>query len=148
VHYLRHGASEGRPPTCKAQQIDRTDELALLAQSDLIDRSWYLEQYPDIRETGVDPVLHYLDQGASEGRSPSELFDTKWYLTHYPDVATTGLNPLVHFLLHGMSEGRRCNNRAQQAESSHEMKMIESLGLFDREWYLRRYPDVRAAGID
>ena len=31
----------------------------LLASSRLFDRDWYLDQYPDVRVAGVDPVKHY-----------------------------------------------------------------------------------------
>lgn len=31
---------------------------------------------------------------------------------------------------------------------SEQMRLIDDSGLFDREWYLKRYPDVLAAGMD
>ena len=58
-----------------------------VASSGLFDRNWYLDQYSDVRSAGIDPVLHYLDYGAREGRNPSAQFDTALYLSRYPDVA-------------------------------------------------------------
>jgi hypothetical protein len=72
----------------------------------LFDRDWYLARYPDVRSAGVDPVLHYLDWGAAEGRNPSPSFDTEWYASGNPDVRRAGLNPLVHYLRYGQREGR------------------------------------------
>ena len=46
----------------------------------LFDREWYLEQYPDVKESEFDPYDHYLQHGAAEGREPNALFDTDWYL--------------------------------------------------------------------
>ena len=89
----------------------------LIDASDLIDRSWYLARYPDVRAAGVDPLLHYLDYGAAEGRNPSALFDTEFYLRTNPDVQEGGANPLVHYLRHGRREGRVS---APQASSSIE----------------------------
>ena len=42
--------------------------------------------------------MHYLRQGANEGRDPHPLFDTDWYLERYPEVRGAGVNPLQHFL--------------------------------------------------
>ena len=78
----------------------------LLASSKLFDRDWYLGQYPDVRVADIDPVLHYLEHGASEGRNPSPLFDSDWYMQQNPDVRNAGINPLVHYLKHGAAEGR------------------------------------------
>jgi lipopolysaccharide biosynthesis protein/GT2 family glycosyltransferase len=148
VHYLRYGAAEGRQPRDPELRSKRTDELELITSSELFDRSWYLDQYPDVRASGSDPALHYLEQGASEGRNPSETFDTQWYLAQYPDVAAEGINPLVHYLRRGAREGRQFNDRARQQERSDQVALIASSDLFDRSWYLEQYPDVRASGAD
>jgi hypothetical protein len=79
----------------------------LIADSGWFDVDYYLGQNPDVRLTGVDPVTHYLEWGAAEGRNPSLRFDSDWYLDHYPDVFGAGVNPLVHYLECGMAEGRK-----------------------------------------
>lgn len=79
----------------------------LIADSGWFDVDYYLEQNPDVRLAGVDPVTHYLEWGAAEGRNPSLHFDGDSYLDHYPDVFGAGVNPLVHFLERGMAEGRK-----------------------------------------
>lgn len=76
----------------------------LLARSPLFDRKWYLSHNEDIARSGVDPLLHYLMYGASEGRSPSADFDGQRYLQANPDVAASGTNPLAHFLRSGAHE--------------------------------------------
>ena len=57
VHYLRHGAFEGRNPSRD------------------FDTNWYLAEYPDVAEEGANPLVHYLKWGAAEGRVPKPLFD-------------------------------------------------------------------------
>ena|GEM_PF-2838791 len=74
--------------------------------SRLFDREWYLEQNPDVNAAGMDPILHYIEFGASEGRDPSPSFSTYTYLLANPDVLAAGVNPLLHFILHGAKEGR------------------------------------------
>jgi hypothetical protein len=81
-------------------------DIALVGKSDLFDTVWYLSRYPDVAASGVDPVRHYLEIGAAEGRDPSAAFDTDWYLERNPDVVQAGMNPLVHYLRHGQAEWR------------------------------------------
>lgn len=83
------------------------NHLALMATSGLFDPDYYLETYEDVAKAGLDPLIHYVDFGAKEGRSPSALFDSQYYLKTNPDVADANFNPLLHFLLHGRDEGRR-----------------------------------------
>jgi GT2 family glycosyltransferase len=102
----------------------------VVTTSGLLDRDWYLENYPDIAAAGVDPARHYLRYGASEGRNPGPLFDTSWYLQQYPDVRVAGVNPLIHYLRYGALEGRDPNP------------------LFDSDWYLQQNPDVEPAAVN
>ncbi len=88
LHYILHGAQEGRDP----HPLFRT--------------AYYLSRYPDVADSGVDPLLHYVLYGAAEGRDPHPLFQAGYYLSRYPDVAEAGLNPLLHYILHGADEGR------------------------------------------
>jgi hypothetical protein len=55
VHYLKHGAFEGRRPNPQ------------------FDSSWYLEHYPDVASSGINPLIHYLKYGVLEGRSPNSF---------------------------------------------------------------------------
>ena len=73
------------------------------------DADYYLERYPDVRRSGLDPLAHFLWYGAREGRQPQPWFDIRYYTASNPDVAAAGANPLVHFLRYGWQEGRRPN---------------------------------------
>jgi hypothetical protein len=75
-------------------------------------------------------LLHFLLQGAYQGRQPHPLFDPAFYLRKYPDVAAAGVNPLCHYLKHGSAELRQPHP------------------LFDPGFYLERNPDVRGAGVN
>ena len=88
LHYIRHGAREGRDP------------------NSLFSSSWYLATYREVAERGENPLADYIRSGVALGRDPSPLFSTTWYLESNPDVAKAGIPPLLHFLRHGMREGR------------------------------------------
>ena len=63
----------------------------------LFDSKYYLSEYPDVAESGINPLAHYLNHGAREGRDPHPLFDTGYYLEHYGHLLAEGTNPLVDF---------------------------------------------------
>lgn len=64
--------------------------------SGLFDASWYLEKYPDVAAAGFDPLAHYMEFGAAEGREVGPAFDVKRYLARHPAARDT--NPLLYFL--------------------------------------------------
>ncbi|RUO45200.1 hypothetical protein CWE23_04060 [Idiomarina aquatica] len=82
------------------------EQAAQLQSSKYFDGQWYLQQYPDLQEAGVNPAEHYLRFGGFEARDPSPKFNSAFYLEQNPDVAQEGVNPLLHFVLYGEAEGR------------------------------------------
>jgi hypothetical protein len=99
---------QGKNPLYKLTDllgITIQEKIETIASSGFFDRTWYLEQYPDIAKNGMDPVRHYLLYGANEGRNPGPHFDTSWYLDTYPDVAKDGMNPLLHYERYGKAQG-------------------------------------------
>jgi hypothetical protein len=81
-------------------------QIQLLKESGLFDETWYLAKYPDIARANINPIIHYLHYGASEGRNPSPKFDTIFYLATNPDISTAEINPLIHYIQVGQEEGR------------------------------------------
>jgi hypothetical protein len=65
----------------------------------LFDRNYYLTAYPEVADSGIPPLLHYLFYGFRELRNPSRQFDTGRYLRRHPHAAVTGVNPLLHYIL-------------------------------------------------
>jgi Galactosyltransferase/Protein-L-isoaspartate(D-aspartate) O-methyltransferase (PCMT) len=82
---------------------EKDEEVNLLTSSQYFDAGWYLTTYPDVNAAGINPIRHYLEFGATEGRNPSAIFDAQWYRQHNPDVGST--NPLLHFLRIGYKRG-------------------------------------------
>ncbi|MGI8932161.1 MAG: hypothetical protein ACR2FK_07275, partial [Sphingomicrobium sp.] len=98
-----------------ATERQRRRAAALIQHSSLFEHDWYLDQYPDVADSGVDPARHYLDFGWREGRDPSPGFSTTAYLRANSDVATLGVNPLLHYVEHGHAEGRGAPDHAAPA---------------------------------
>lgn len=47
------------------------EEVARLIKLGFFDSDFYTKTYPDISESGVNPLIHYLQLGWKEGRQPS-----------------------------------------------------------------------------
>jgi hypothetical protein len=117
-------------------------ELILL--SGLFDADWYRKFYPDVADSGLNPVTHYLRIGARKKRHPSRWFDVDFYLSKYPEVAAAGINPLIHYLQFGLPEGRQIRS----LERNSECELIGRSGFFNQDWYLSNYPDAAVPGVD
>lgn len=112
-------------------RIARRQGLARkLRASGLFDVDHYLRRHAEVREQGIDPVLHYLLWGGAWRYEPHPLFDTGYYLANNPDIDPDATNPLLHFLQHGACEKRKPHP------------------LFDTAYYLARYPDVATSGMN
>lgn len=71
------------------------------------DADFYREMNTDLRGSDRKMLLHFMQNGWSEGRDPQAGFSTHYYLETNPDVAADGGNPFLHFIRFGQSEGRR-----------------------------------------
>jgi hypothetical protein len=96
----------------------------------LFDGTWYLAEYPDVAEYGINPLDHYVAFGQAEGRNPNAFFDSNWYLSRPPILDPAEVNPLQHYWESGAREGR------------------DPHPLFDTAWYVTVNPDVAAIGLN
>ena len=78
----------------------------LIRNSPLFDAGWYVQRYPEVETSGLDPAHEFLWNAALLGRNPGPGFDSSRYLLQHTDVAQTGMNPLLHYILFGAAEGR------------------------------------------
>ncbi len=62
-------------------------QMVFLKRSGLFDVDWYVKEYPDIAAAGADPLRHFIQFGADEGRSPNALMAE---LKRLDRAATTG----------------------------------------------------------
>jgi hypothetical protein len=49
------------------------NEIATLIKRGFYKDDFYIKTYVDVARSGMNPLLHYLEQGWREGRQPSEL---------------------------------------------------------------------------
>lgn len=93
----------------KLKQYPAEKVIRVLRQSNWFNAGWYLTQYPEVRESGADPVDHYFYHGAAEGKNPGPFFDTTRYLEQHPEILKIDLNPLLHYVEIGFYEGLKAD---------------------------------------
>lgn len=93
-------------PFIGSGRTDPRHAVNLVSASGLFDETWYEDRYPDVRQTGIDPLEHFMAHGWQENRDPGPDFSVSRYLRENADVAEAGCNPLVHYIEFGQAEGR------------------------------------------
>jgi hypothetical protein len=74
-------------------------------KSGLFDAEYYLTAYPDVAERNIDPLVHYLEEGARAGRDPHPDFDSAFYLEQSRLRGEEPNNPLLHYIRIGAARG-------------------------------------------
>jgi hypothetical protein len=109
-----------------------------IRKSGLFDPEHYIKAYPDVAERNVDPLVHYLEEGAREGRDPHPGFDTAFYLEQCKHRGEEPANPLLHYLLIGAARGFKIKRDGdapaapgapESASKAPILVAVESLGV-------------------
>lgn len=127
-------------------------EVENLASS--FDANFYLESYPDVAASGINPFWHFIFKGRGEGRFPSAgcavvkndktqpleslniidqirpHFDENFYRIENGDLDEDLTDCVRHYVEFGVAEGRNPTSE------------------FDTNFYLAEYPDVMASGVN
>ena len=134
-HFLKHGWRRGLSP------------------SPFFDSMFYLLTYADVKKAGWNPVMHYIRHGWQEGRTPHPRFDIAGYIAGHPNVDFQSIDPLRHCIEHyrllewgGGGSKPAAPGIIDYPALASEQGQLEA--LFDREYYISMYEDVREAGID
>ena len=56
------------------------NDYEVIRKSGLFDPSFYLARYPELAQQNIDPLVHYLEEGARQGCNPHPEFDAAFYL--------------------------------------------------------------------
>ena len=85
----------------------------IIKKSGEFDYEYYINKYPEIKEQGIDPIIHFITIGIKKMYNPSETFNSYYYVNFYKDirkrvdaVGFDNFNPLVHYILYGKNEKR------------------------------------------
>lgn len=118
---------------------DNRDDYQRIKQSNYFDEKWYYENYPDVRESGMDAAAHYLNIGWKEFRKPGPSFSTLLYLNRYQDANEMQINPLLHYEIYGKIDKRVSSYQKLYQSIVSELRIIENSVFWDEKWYQRKY---------
>ena len=76
-----------------------------ISRSGLFDAAHYAATYPDVARRNIDPLVHYLEEGARAARNPHPDFDAEFYLEQCKLHGQAPENPLLHYLTVGLALG-------------------------------------------
>lgn len=121
----------------------------------------YGEMYPDVPQSGMRPLVHFILHGQGELRNPHPLFDTAHYLRQCPEAMQIAPSAVVHYLRWGKDKGhdphplfstqgylQRYPDTSELNSLVHWIEHYRNVAnpLFDPQYYLESYPDVADAG--
>lgn len=90
--------------------LNGSDRAKIIAAiTPYFDHKYYIENNTDIKESGLDPILHYIDYGWRENRDPSAIFKNNFYKMNYAHQIPPGGNPLYHYAIYGIRIGNKPN---------------------------------------
>lgn len=152
VHWVEIGKKTKlptQPQSAKGEFTCSSEERE--AYLKYFDPDYYLKQYPDVANAGIDPLTHYMIWGWKEQRNPSRDFSTKYYISSNTDIARAEINPFWHYVFHGKAEGRYPLGLKEYHNARHFSTLV--LGLtenqfelikseFDSQYYCQQYNDV------
>ena len=127
----------------KAVELSFFEQYDLIAQSGWFDADFYLNGAPAIGDSRSDPILHYLESGASEGLAPHPDFDPQDYVEQCVERGIEPGNPLLHYLVEGQRLGMqpKAVPADRAAPDPHQWTIDKLLpsGLFDLAFYNAAY---------
>ena len=116
----------------------------IIKDSYLFDENYYINKYPDVNRSGMDPLLHYVKQGYKEGRDPCTEFSSNEYKKTFL-MDDDSWNPLTHYIL--ISKFRASRLIIPKEDYDMNIKIINDSHLFDESFYSDKYPDTIKADI-
>ena len=145
-----------------------------IKMSGLFDKEYYLQNNPELKQSGIDALNHFMLFGGFEDRNPGPHFNSRFYLNKYADVEASGINPLLHYVLYGKIEGRvifsedtvvKSNQHKKSIQGiknlkslivriikliiyNKDLRLISQSKIFNYDYYLRTNADVKAAGLN
>ena len=124
IHFILFGNKENR-------FINEQEKIRYEQLKDSFDRDFYKNSYEDLKVQGddFDFLLHYIRYGEKEGRS----YTSPHQLNSKQFDKVTMIDKVKSYF---------------QGSSRRDIDIIEKSNLFDKDYYLSSYIDVKNSGID
>lgn len=108
-------------------------DYELIKNSGYFDTEFYIDEYPNILDFKLDPIVHYMFLGSRCNYKPNKFF--------VGEKRNRKSIPLLDFL-----SSKYDNDITDEDEENHDI--IEMSDLFDNDYYLNNYPDSKDYSYD
>lgn len=150
IHYVIKQDDAQTKYDISLQQLNETIET--IYNSNTFDDEYYIKQTKQDPNTPTyELIKHYILTGANQKYNPNKIFNTQYYQQTNPEISTTTPNPYYHYLTCGKRENKQPIQTRKQLdeiqktkeELDHQAEVIEKSTLFDEDYYLEKYEDVK-----
>lgn len=155
LHYVNHGMREGRDGSGTSSLKGAVTVYEGIDYAAVYNYEYYINRYSDIKNTYKDDdgkvLRHFVLHGMAEGRRGNEEFDVNFYRGEYNDLKNKYGDNLkdyyLHYIKYGKAEGRKGNSDGSesQLEGTAVYEGVDYSSVYDYEYYINKYPDVRRA---
>lgn len=73
-------------------------DIQTILESEQFDNTFYLANYPEVKHSGLDPLVHYVAFGYKEHKNPNATFNTEIYQSLFSKIIAKNENPFAHYL--------------------------------------------------
>ncbi|GAN61802.1 hypothetical protein AA0313_1634 [Acetobacter indonesiensis NRIC 0313] len=125
-------------------------DIKTIIDSEQFDVDYYLSSYPDVKNAGINPIIHYVVYGCKEHKQPNDTFNTDIYLNLFGSVIQPEENPFAHYIRN--NENIYFFEKGLLQEYSHEfltkcLNRFKGYALFDPDYYQDSNKKVSFTGI-
>ncbi|MBS1003137.1 hypothetical protein JK183_04495 [Acetobacter thailandicus] len=125
-------------------------DIQTILSSQLFNAEFYLTSYPDVKNSGIDPIIHYVLFGCHENKNPNDTFNTQTYKNLFQSTFEKDENPFAHYLRH--NENLYFFEKGLLQNNSHEVLLnclnkIKKYPYFNPEYYQAANPNIKFEGI-
>ncbi|AOW48503.1 CgeB family protein [Acetobacter ascendens] len=125
-------------------------DIKSIIDSGKFDTEFYLEENPDVKKSGLDPVIHYVLYGVHENRNPNDNFNTEIYYNLYKNVIGKNENPFAHYIRnndHLFFFEKGLLQEYSYVSITNALNRLKKYPFFNEDDYVRMNSDVSSASM-
>lgn len=135
IFHVLYDLGSQRKLTDQITSDDIKEAVNKIRKANYFDSDFYYKQIPQLKNTNIDPLMHYVYIGYKYNLNPSNNFNTQYYTQKYL-TDTPDINPLVHYVISENMNKTHFKIRLQ--ELNEIIDEIYNSNTFDDEYYIKQ----------
>lgn len=153
LHYINQLKSKNVLILDGSNEVDhylKVGQKLNLSPVPYFDNNLYLDKYPDVKRSGIQPFLHYLKYGVNENRSANSLEnkeDLKFDTSPVSDLKFDSDYYMSQLNLNKISLAKNQSPAQHYSETGFKIGLNPNKN-FDVSWYLNQNDDVKKSSVE